>query len=242
MIAKQKFIFFIKHLNLRLVYSLLSFAIALLCCYCYSDPLLYLFIKPFLLEIYSNRFIFTNLIEIFFTYIKFSCLTALIIALPILIFQLWLFFIPGLFRWERRKLTLALLISVSFLCMGYGISYKIILPSISNFFLNFDSNNLYFPLHFEAKIYDYLFFLLAIMLNIIVCFQMPPLIIVLSLFEIIDCKFLMRKRKIFYFILLFLATLLSSPELLNQLAMLSMLIILYEFSILCLYFLKYINF
>ncbi len=242
MINKQKFFFFFKHLNIRLLYTLLTIFLTFCCCYLYSDPLLYIFIKPFLLEMYTNRFIFTNLMEIFLTYIKFSFIIALILSTPIFILHLWLFFIPGLYKWERKKLTISLLISFIFFIIGWSIAYFIILPSVGNFFLNFDNNNLYFPLHFEAKINEYLFFMLFIMVNIIICFQVPPVIIILTLFGVINHQFLISKKKIFYFIFLLLATVLSSPELINQLFMVFLLILLYEFSIFCLYFLKYINF
>lgn len=241
MINKQKFFFFFKHLNIRFLYSFFSLFVTTICCYIYSDPLLYLFIKPFLLEMYTNRFIFTNLMEIFLTYIKFSIILGFIFSIPIFILQCWLFFIPGLYKWERKKLTLSLVISFIFFCLGWFIAYFGILPSIGNFFLKFDNNNLFFPLHFEAKINDYLFFMLFIMVNIILCFQVPPLIIILTLFNIINYKILISKKKFFYFIFLILATVLSSPELINQLIMVCILIILYEFSIFCLYLLKYIN-
>lgn len=242
MINKQKFIFFFKHLNIRLLYSLLTFILTSICCYLYSDPLLYIFIKPFLLEMYTNRFIFTNLLEIFLTYIKFSLIISFILTIPIFIFHLWLFFKPGLYKWEEKKLNLTLYISIFFFFLGCFIGYYIILPSIGNFFLNFDNNNLFFPLHFEAKINDYLFFMLVIMINIILCFQIPPFIIILTLFNLINYKFLIKKKKIFFFFFILLATLLSSPEIINQLLMVIILIILYEFSIFCLYILKYINF
>lgn len=241
MINKQKFFFFFRHLHIRLLYCIISFFITSCCCYIYSDPLLYLFIKPFLIELYTNRFIFTNLMEIFFTYLKFSLIIGLICTLPIFILQCWLFFIPGLYKWERKKLTFSLLISFIFFCLGWITAYYAVLPSISNFFLKFDNNNLFFPLHFEAKINDYLFFMLFIIINIIICFQIPPIIIVLTLFNLIDYRFLITKKKIFYFIFLILATFLSSPELINQILLGCMLLLLYEFSIFCLYLLRFIN-
>ena len=241
MIDKQKFFFFFRHLNIRLAYSFFSFLSTCCCCYLYSDPLLYLFIKPFLVEMYTNRFIFTNLMEIFLTYLKFSIILGFLFSMPIFIFQCWLFFIPGLYKWERKKVTLSLLVSLIFFCLGWFIAYFGILPSISNFFLKFDNNNLFFPLHFEAKISDYLFFMLFIVINVVICFQIPPLIIVLTLFNIFNYKFLIAKKNFFYFIFILLATLLSSPELISQLTMLIILIILYEFSIFCLYLLKFIN-
>jgi len=189
----------------------------------------------------AHRFIFTSLIEIFFTYIKFSAIIAFLISLPFIFFQIWLFLIPGLYKYERKSLNIFIIFIILIFLISVSIIYFLILPNIWKFFLLFEQNNTLFPLHFEAKINDYLFIMLSIVFNIVLCFQVPSILLLLTYFKIFDIKFLINKKKLFYLILLIIGTIISSPDIISQLFIISFLWVLYEFSILILYFFKFIK-
>lgn len=235
---KEKLVYYIKHLNLRLFYCCLTILLTFICSYIYSDALIYLFIKPFLIKMYSNRFIFTSLLEVFLTYIKFSFIVSCFASFPIIIFQLWLFFIPGFYIYEKKKINIFCILIYIFFLVSLFIGYFIVLPSIWNFFLKFDNTNLLFPLHFEAKINDYLFLMLSILIKLIICFQIPPILIILTSFKLINKQFFILKKKIFYLLFLLLSTLVSSPEILSQILLFFLFIIFYEIGIFTIYLIK----
>ncbi len=241
MITHNKFFNHLSDLNIRLLYISFMLIFTFSCCYIYSDSLIYLFIKPFLIKMDAHRFIFTSLIEIFFTYIKFSAIIAFLISLPFIFFQIWLFLIPGLYKYERKSLNIFIIFIILIFLISVSIIYFLILPNIWKFFLLFEQNNTLFPLHFEAKINDYLFIMLSIVFNIVLCFQVPSILLLLTYFKIFDIKFLINKKKLFYLILLIIGTIISSPDIISQLFIISFLWVLYEFSILILYFFKFIK-
>ena len=76
------------------------------------------------------------------------------------------------------------------------------------------------------------------MTNLIICFQIPSLLVILTFFNIIQEGTLIKHKRIFYIICLILGTLLSSPDIISQILIISCLIMLYELGIFIIYFLK----
>jgi sec-independent protein translocase protein TatC len=101
---------FITHLNelkLRGSYILISLLLNIVTCFYFMDS-----VSLYLIELGKEpiSFIFTGLSEIFLTYIKFSLLFGVCLTLPISFIQLYLFFAPGLYIVEQKRLRFYLLI------------------------------------------------------------------------------------------------------------------------------------
>lgn len=111
-----------------------------------------------------------------------------LIASPVVLYQVWLFVAPGLYRNERRAVTSFLLSSVSLFLAGTAFAYYVMLPITLRFLIGFGS--------FDPRITpmitmnEYLDFVLVILLGLGVIFQLPILIFILSLFGIVTPKFL----------------------------------------------------
>ena len=189
----------------------------------------------------SHRFIFTKLTEIFFMYIKFSLITGIIFSIPIFIIQLWLFFLPGLYKYEKKIFDLYFIISFIFFFISFFINYYYLIPNILKFFLNFEQTNSFFPLHFEAKLEDFLFFIIYIFINIIICFQLPPIIVLLILLNILSYDFFILNRKYFFIFFLFLSAIIAPPELYIQLFITLIMIGFYEIILFCIFIIKYLK-
>ena len=120
------------------------------------------------------------------------------------------------------------------------LNYYFILPNILKFFLFFEQNSLYFPVHFEARLGDYLIPILLLMLNITLCFQIPSILLLLIFLNILDFKLLYIKRKYFYLSFILLSALISPPDFYNQLLLTSIIIFVYEFFIFLYFFFRYL--
>ena len=225
-------------LKLRLLYCLLSLSITIIACYIYSDAIIYFFVNPILIKMSSQRFIFTSLKEIFFMYLKFSCISGLFFTLPIFFTQFILFFLNGLYKYEVKLILYISLFSFCLFCLGFCLGYKVIIPNAWNFFLSFENQNAFFPLHFEAKLNNYLFFIINVLLGIILCFQIPSIIFLLVSFNFILNIEFFKKRKLIYIINVILGTLISSPDIFSQLFIICSLIFIYEILIFFLFFIK----
>jgi len=121
-------------------------------------------------------------------YIKTALVFGAIFASPFILYQVWLFISPGMYAHEKKYVFPFLFITVILFLAGAWFGYRYVLPGamvilIENFGKNFTH---------MITIEDYTGFFLAVILGLGVCFEMPVLIFFLSLFGIVDAKFLLK--------------------------------------------------
>ena len=125
--------------------------------------------------------------------------------------------------------------------IGFLLGYKIIIPNAWNFFLNFENKNIFFPLHFEAKLNNYLFFIINVLIGVVFCFQIPAIFFIFINFKIFKNLEFIKRRKYIYILNIILGTLISSPDIFSQFFLIFCLILIYEILIFCLLFIKKIK-
>ena len=222
---------YIAEIKVRLFYILTMLVCTFITCYIFKEPIIYILIKP-LLTISTQYFIFTNLIEIFIMYLKILLIISLYLIIPFILYQIWLFLVPGLYLYEKVSLKYFFYLIILTLCLGITIAYYLIIPIAWKFFISFETKgqNL-FSIHYEAKINEYLMLILNILLTISFCFQFPLYILLLINFNILDISWFYKKRKIAYILILIFAAIISPPDLFSQILLFTPLIILYELTI-----------
>jgi len=164
----------------------------------------------------------------FFVALKVSFFAGILMALPVILWQLWLFIAPGLYEHEK-KMVLPFVVggSVMFL-VGVLFAYYIVTPFGFQFLITFGSF-LYTPL---INIEDYVGFFTKIMLGFGIAFELPVIAYFLALLGLITDKTLKDFFKYAVVIIFLLAALLTPPDVLTQLLMAGPLILLYGLSIL----------
>lgn len=130
-------------------------------------------------------------LEPFFVQCKISMLAGLIIVLPILFHQLWLFVAPGLTRKERRLvIPFVTTASIAF-CVGAMFFLVIIWPVIINFSLSYEAAGLQSWYNISA----YINFCLRLILMFGLIFELPILALLLARFGIVNYRMLATRRK-----------------------------------------------
>jgi sec-independent protein translocase protein TatC len=164
----------------------------------------------------------------FFVALKVSFFAGILMALPVILWQLWLFIAPGLYEHEK-KMVLPFVVggSVMFL-IGVLFAYYIVTPFGFQFLITFGSF-LYTPL---INIEDYVGFFTKIMLGFGIAFELPVVAYFLALLGLITDRTLKEFFKYAVVIIFLLAALLTPPDVLTQLLMAGPLILLYGLSIL----------
>lgn len=228
----------VKELKLRFYYIIFSIFSTFITCYIYIDQIMYVLTHYLLYNMSSHRFIFTKLTEVFYTYIQFSLISSLLICFPFILINLWLFIVPGLYRHEKFYFEGFLFLIFFLFISSFLISYNYILPNILKFFLYFENNNKFIPIHFEARIQEYLIPIYVLLFNLMLCFQFPTLIILLLYFHIIDYKLLIKKRKYFYLFFLFLSALIAPPDIYSQILLTIIMLTVYEILLFVLFFFR----
>lgn len=201
--------------------------------YWFRENLYELFLKPLVdLSTETDRkIIYTGLAEAFFSYIKLAVFVAFSITLPFICYQIYSFISPGLQGFEKKITATMLVFSpILFYCGGFFVFY-IVMPRAWEFFLSYENNNIGLPLVLEARISEYLSLVIQLMVAFGSAFQLPIIMVILSVTGIIDSDMLKRKRRISIVIVFIVAAIFTPPDVISQIALAIPLLFLYEVSI-----------
>ena len=164
-----------------------------------------------------------------FTYLKVSVFAGLLIALPIVMYQIWAFVVPALTRTERKVSRILVPASVVLFFIGLTFSYFLVLPAGIKFFIGFATDDLQ-PMF---SIGQYLSFVISFLLPFGVVFELPLVIFVLAKMGIISSEYLAKKRKIMLVMSFVVGAVVSpTPDVFSQTMIAIPILILYELSIL----------
>lgn len=218
----------LEELRKRLITCFIAVGIGFACSYGFKEKLFQVLTAPLVKVMKSgDTLIFTNLPEAFFTYLKVSLLSGLMLAAPVILYQFWMFVAPGLYQRERRVLLPIIFLSTIFFVGGALFGYFIVFPWGFQFFLGFATEHIR-PL---PSMREYLSFSAKLLLAFGVVFEMPLVLTAMARLGIVSVEFLKKNRK--YAILLFFtgAALLTPPDVVTQIMMAFPLMLLYEVSI-----------
>ncbi len=167
--------------------------------------------------------------EPFMVSLKVWVVGGLILASPILIWQLWAFLAPAFTSNEKRWFYPIVGATTGLFLGGVALAYFLILPKGLGWLLNFSSG--YFNVQNRAS--DYFTFMALFILAFGVCFELPVVLVLLAKMGVIDDKFLSKNRRYAILILAVAAAVITpSQDAFSMLAMFIPLYILYEISIL----------
>src|SRR5712664_2865391 len=119
------------------------------------------------------------------TYITLGVYIGIVLASPVVLYQIWLFVAPALYKHERSAITGFLFSTVFLFLSGIAFGYFVTLPYVLRFLVSFKG-----PVVPMISINEYFDLILMILLGLGLVFELPILIFFLSLFGIVTPKFL----------------------------------------------------
>jgi sec-independent protein translocase protein TatC len=213
-------------LRSRIVVCAVVFGVALALCFWQNHLLLEIAGGP--LPDDHKELITFGVTEPFTTTITVAAYGAIILALPVLLYQLYAYVLPAFSPTERKTvLPILLLFPVLFLA-GIAFAYFVVMPAAVNFLLNF--NEAQFNTQVRAK--DYYGFFAMTMLAGGLVFQMPLAILALTTLGIVRVDQITKNRRYAYLGLAVLAAALPGVDPISMLLELVPLLVLFELSIL----------
>jgi sec-independent protein translocase protein TatC len=213
-------------LRARLIVCIAVFVVALAVCFWQSDLLLEIAAGP-LPDEHEKLFTF-GITEPFTTTITVSVYGALVLSLPVLLYQIYAYILPAFSSAERRViLPILLLFPVLFLA-GIAFAYFVVMPAAVGFLLSFNDNQ--FTVQVRARDYYSFFSMTEIACGLI--FQMPLAILAVTRLGIVKVEQLTANRRYAYLALAVLAAALPGVDPVSMLIELVPLLVLYELSIL----------
>jgi len=225
---KMPFSGHLEELRKRIVICFIAIGLGFAVSYGFKEKIFHYLTIPLISAMQADdKLIFTGLPEAFFTYLKVSLLSGLMLATPVILYQFWLFVAPGLYGKERRLLVPIVFLSSFFFIGGALFGYFIVFPFGFKFFLGFATETIR-PL---PSMREYLSFSSKLLLAFGLVFELPLIITFLARLGIVTVEFLKKNRK--YAILLFFvfAAILTPPDVVTQIMMAFPLMLLYEISI-----------
>jgi sec-independent protein translocase protein TatC len=176
----------------------------------------------------GTKLMYTAPTEGFMLMMKIGALAGLFVALPFIIFQLWLFIAPGLYSNEKRFAVPFVLLGTVFFVVGAAFSHYVAFPYTWKFFLGFETAYL----EFRPKISDVFSLWVKMLLAFGVIFQMPTLVFFLARMGMVTAGFLIRHTKYAVLIIFILGAVLSpGTDVVSQALMAGPMIVLYGLSI-----------
>lgn len=191
---------------------------------------LQLLIEPFTRVMGSDtKLVFLSPTEPFFLVLKIGALIGLILASPIVTYQMWSFLSPALEKREKRVIVPALYMGLVLFAAGVAMAYFIALPVSLEFLLFFQEE--YWEAMVTAR--EYLGFATKLLLAFGILFELPVVVLILSVMGLVTPRFLRAKRRHAIVIITILASFLSPGDVVTvTIMMMAPLIVLYEFGIL----------
>ena len=169
----------------------------------------------------------TNVISPFVVPLKITLMAAFLVALPVVLYQVWAFVAPGLYAHER-KLVLPLVISSTVLfLMGVAFCYFFVFGKVFAFIQSFAPKSITAAPDIEA----YLSFVLTMFIAFGAAFEVPIVVVVLARMGLVSIEKLKEFRSYFVVLAFIIAAIITPPDIVSQLALAIPMCILYEVGI-----------
>jgi sec-independent protein translocase protein TatC len=213
-------------LRSRTIVCLLVFGVALALCFWQNHLLLEIASGP--LPSDHEKLLTFGVTEPFTTTVTVSTYGAIILSLPVLLYQVYAYILPAFSDRERRVVLPILLAAPLLFLAGLAFAYFVVMPAAVNFLLNF--NDAQFNVQVRAR--DYYSFFSMTMLAGGIIFQMPLAILAVTRLGIVSVAQLKANRRYAYLAIAVLAAALPGVDPITMLIEMVPLLALYELSIL----------
>ncbi len=225
-IEEEKEMPLVQHLtDLRrcILKAILSCFVGAVIVFMYADKVYYYMTEP----LGVTELVYIAPAEGFLTFLRLAIYGGMILASPVILFQLLKFVLPGLYQAEKRILLLLIPAAILLMLGGLAFGYFVLLPIGLQYLLNFDTLQLK-PM---LSVQRYISFITNIMIVMALLFQLPLLTIGLVKLRVITPDFLRKHRKYAIVLSVVVGAVLTPPDVITQLLLAGPLLLLYEVSV-----------
>jgi sec-independent protein translocase protein TatC len=214
-LPRMTFLEHLEDLRRRLVWSAVAIAGGFLLSWFWAKQIFHFLSKPVLAALPAGtKLAYTQLTEPFMLYINVALIAGVFVASPVLLWQLWLFVAPGLYKHEKGWVLPFVFFSVIFFVGGGYFGYRVAFPMVAQFLVQTGED--FTPV---LKIEDYLDIVTKILLGMGIVFETPLLIFFLSRIGVVDEKWLLSKFRYAVLIIFVIAAIITpTPDIPTQCA------------------------
>jgi sec-independent protein translocase protein TatC len=211
--AEATFLSHLIELRNRLFYALVGVFLVSLPLLVFSNDVYVLIAKPLMAQLPAGTgMIATDIASPFMTPIKLAFIVALVLAAPWVLYQLWAFIAPGLYRHERRLVVPLLVSSTVLFYAGMAFAYFAVFPSVFYFFISTAPPGV----SVMTDIKSYLDFVFGMFIAFGIAFEVPVAVVLLARIGVLNPATLAQKRPYVFLGIFVIAAILTPPDVFSQ--------------------------
>jgi len=221
----------LEELRKRIIYSVIAVAVGFCACWWKVEAIYEIMQRPIMDALKANgmseKLVYLNPTEPFNLYLKIAALAGLFLTSPFVLYQVWMFISPGLYRKEKKYVIPFMVSTIALFSTGGMFGYKLVYPYALTFLINFGKQ---FQPMITVGEYTQLF--LSVVLGMGLIFEMPILVFFLALMGILTAGFMWKNFRYAILVIFIVAAIVTpTTDILNMCIFAAPMIALYAISI-----------
>lgn len=221
----------LEELRKRIIHSLVAVAVGFGACWGFRERIYNIMQRPIMDALHKNglpeKLVYLNPTDPFNLYLKIAALAGLFLTSPYVLYQLWMFISPGLYRREKRYVVPFMVSTIALFTGGGYFGYRIVYPRALDFLIRFGSQ-----MQPMITVGEYTKLFLSIVLGMGVIFEMPILVFFLAFMGIMSPGFMIKNFRYAIMIIFIIAAIVTpTPDAMNMCIFAAPMVGLYAVSI-----------
>ena len=227
----MSFLQHLEELRARIIKSLIFIAAGFGACWYYHELIFGYMQRPIVTALQAHhldtKLVYLNPTDPFNMYLKISLIAGIFVASPFVLYQVWAFVAPGLYRHEKRYVMPFMVFSVGLFLAGGFFGYKMVYPAALDFLIGFGQQ--FSPM---ITIGEYTDLFMTIIIGLGLIFEMPILVFFLSLMGVISAGWMWRNLRYSILVIFIIAAIVTpTTDIMNMCIFAAPMVVLYVFSI-----------
>ncbi|MGH9643406.1 MAG: twin-arginine translocase subunit TatC [Terriglobales bacterium] len=227
----MSFLQHLEELRSRIIKSLIAVGVGFCACWYYAERIFGYMQRPIMTALQANhldtKLVYLNPTDPFNMYLKIALLAGLFLTSPYVLYQVWAFIAPGLYRNEKRYVMPFMVFSVGLFVAGGLFGYYMVYPAALDFLIGFGKQ--FSPM---ITIGEYTDLFLTIIVGLGVIFEMPILVFFLSLMGVISAGWMWKNLRYSILVIFIIAAIVTpTTDIMNMCIFAAPMVVLYIFSI-----------
>jgi sec-independent protein translocase protein TatC len=227
----MSFIEHLEELRKRIIYSIIAVAVGFFACWSYAEKIVGWMQQPIMEALKKNgmpqTLVYLNPTDPFNLYLKIGALAGLFVACPVVLYQVWMFISPGLYRNEKRYVVPFMVSTIALFLSGGYFGYKLVYPAALEFLIGYGKQ--FQPM---ITIHEYTDLFLTVILGLGLVFELPILVFFLALMGVVSAGWMWRNVRYSILVIFIIAAILTpTTDILNMCIFAAPMVALYLMSI-----------